>query len=215
MATTLLIAGDRAVFLPQVRRALADHPAIQVVGEASDGLGVLREVRRLAPDVVLMDLAIPGADGAEGARQLLAQMPAERIVVSTAEDDVALLSALYAGARGCLLDTVDPDQIVGAVKAVAAGHAYLSPKMTVRFLQCIGELPAGARPLLAVVDPLLQERDLAILRLIADGKSNREIGEQLYLSENTVRTYLTEILAKLGLENRVQLAMYAIRSKVA
>jgi DNA-binding NarL/FixJ family response regulator len=213
MATTLLLAGDRAVFLPQVRRALADHPAIQVVGEASDGLGVLREARRLAPDVVLMDLGIPGVDGAEGARRLLAQIPAERVVVSAAEDDAALLSALYAGARGCLLDTVDPDQIVGAVEAVAAGHAYLSPKMTVRFLQCIGELPAGPR--LAVVDPVLQDRDLAILRLIADGKSNREIGQQLYLSENTVRTYLTEILAKLGLENRVQLAMYAIRSKVA
>lgn len=214
MSSTLLIASDRAEFRSAARRAFTRHPFIRVIGDASHADGAVELARHLRPDVVLVDLG-PGMDGAGMTQRLLTQTPGVQVVVSASEDAAAPLAALYAGARGSLLDTTEPCHIVASVEAVAAGHAYLSPKMTVMFLEHLKQLPPGAQPQREAAEPTLQNRDLEILRLVADGRSNREIGEQLYLSENTVRTYLTEILSELHLENRVQLAVYALRTGVA
>ena len=210
--TRLLIVDDHALFRQVVRQAFARHPSVRVVGEAADAAEALAQARHLRPDVVLMDLRLPGVDGAEATRLLRAELPDVAVVVVTAaEDQASLVAALYAGARGYVLKTTDYAQLVRSVEAIAAGQGFLSPEITVKFLEYLSQVPAVDPLLAGEPGPELHERELQILRLIAEGASNRQIGEQLYLSENTVRTYLTEILARLGLENRVQLAMYAIR----
>jgi DNA-binding NarL/FixJ family response regulator len=211
----LIVVDDDALFRQIVRAAFAHHPIIQVVGEAADTEAGLLQARELRPQIVLMDLAIPTVGGVEATRRLRAEMPAVEVVIVTAsEDEAHLIAALYAGAKGYVLKSGDPAQLVRSVEAIAAGQGFLSPEVTLKFLAHLRQVPA--RPPATPSEPAVEfsERELQILRLLAEGASNRQIGDQLYLSENTVRTYLTEVLARLGLENRVQLAMYALKQGI-
>lgn len=208
----LVVVDDDALFRQIVRAALAHHPTIQVVGEAANTADALAQVRRLRPRIVLMDLTIPIVGGVEATRLIRLEMPeAEIVVVTASEDEADLIAALSAGAKGYVVKSSHYDHILQSVEAVASGQAFLSPEMTVKFLEHLRQVPPDTSGVAHAPPPDLTERELQILRLVAEGASNRQIGDQLFLSENTVRTYLTDVLAKLKLENRVQLAMYAIR----
>jgi DNA-binding NarL/FixJ family response regulator len=214
--TRVIVVDDHALFRQVVRQAFAQHPSIQVVGEAADAEEALPLVRRLQPNIVLMDLGLPGMDGVEATRRLRADLPGVEILVVTASEDQAdLVAALHAGAKGYLLKTTDFQQLVRSVEALSVGQGFLSPRATVQLLDHLRQAPAVGGGRTGELVPELNERELQIVRLVADGASNRQIGDQLCLSENTVRTYLTEVLAKLGLENRVQLAMYALQHGLA
>ncbi len=211
----ILVVDDHALFRQIVRQAFVAHPSLRVVGEAGDAEQALALARRLQPHVVLMDLGLPGIDGVEATRRLWTELPSVQVLaVSASDEQASLLAVLEAGAKGYVLKTNDAEQLVSSVEAIAAGKGFLSAAMTDKLLDHLREVPAAA---LApdTSPPELGERELQILRLITEGASNRQIGDELCLSENTVRTYLTDILAKLGLENRVQLAMYALRHGLA
>ncbi len=210
--TRVLVVDDEALFRQIVRQAFAAHRWIRVVGEAADAEQALEQARRLQPHVVLMDLGLPGADGVEATRRLRAAVPSAAIVAVTAsEDQESLVAALRAGAKGYVLKTTDYEQLVRSVEAAANGLGFLSPQLTLKLLDHLRHASTEGRSAASEPAPELNERELQILRLVAQGASNRQIGDQLYLSVNTVRTYLTDILAQLGLQNRVQLAMYAMR----
>jgi len=213
--TTLLIVDDHPLFRQIAWEAFETHPSIQVVGEAADSDEALAAARRLHPQVVLMDLGLPGVDGIETTRRLRLEMPEINVVAISAWDDRAsLIGALQAGARGYVTKNGDYSQLVRSVEAVGEGKGFLSPDVTVQMLQYLqGTIPYTTGFITA--PEWLSDRDRAILRLIATGASNREIGNELFLSEHTVRTYLTDILARLALQNRVQLAIYAIKIGLA
>jgi DNA-binding NarL/FixJ family response regulator len=212
-----LLADDHTLFRQGLCHLLADHPRLKIVGEAATADEAVRQARRLHPDVVLMDLHMPGGGGIEATRILHAEMPDLGILILTvSENEEDLLAALRAGAKGYILKTSDFDQLLRSLDAVAAGQAALAPEMTTKLLTQLSSDQAGAGPRRrAEPHHSLSERELEILRLIAQGASNRQIAGQLYLSENTVRTHLVHILGKLGLENRVQAAAYALRNGLA
>jgi two-component system NarL family response regulator len=215
-AIRVLLADDHTLFRQGLRRLLAEHPRLKIVGEAADAEQAVAEARRLQPDVVLMDLHMPRGGGIEATRILHSELPDVGVLILTmSETEEDLLAALRAGARGYILKTSDLDQLLRSIETVAAGQASLGPEMTTKLLtQLSADENAAAR---RRVEPhqQLSERELEILKLIAQGASNRQIAAQLYLSENTVRTHLVHILGKLGLENRVQAAAYALRNGLA
>jgi two-component system nitrate/nitrite response regulator NarL len=209
----LLLADDHTLFRQGLRRLLADHSRLVVVGEAASAEEVLRQARALRPDIVLMDVHMPGS-GIEATRQLRAELPDIHVLVLTiSEDEEDLRAALLAGANGYLLKSSDFDQLLTSLDRLAAGHAAASPEILTKLVQQLRQDEAPAPPARRRGETRreLSEREREILALIAQGASNRQIAQQLYLSENTVRTHLAHILEKLGLENRVQAAAYALR----
>jgi two-component system nitrate/nitrite response regulator NarL len=209
----LLLADDHTLFRQGLRRLLADHSRLVVVGEAASAEEVLRQARALRPDIVLMDVHMPGS-GIEATRQLRAELPDIHVLVLTiSEDEEDLRAALLAGANGYLLKSSDFDQLLTSLDRLAAGHAAASPEILTKLVQQLRQDEAPAPPARHRGETRreLSEREREILALIAQGASNRQIAQQLYLSENTVRTHLAHILEKLGLENRVQAAAYALR----
>jgi len=217
----VLIVDDHTLIRQVLQAALANHPRLRVVGEAAPGAGALEQARRLTPDVVVLDLGLPDLDGVEVTRLLRAALPATEVVILTASDrDSQLLAALQAGAKGYVLKTSDYRELVRALESIAAGQANLPPEVVIRVLMQLPGQPAsppassaqrtspGSRGPL----PELSEREIDVLRLIVKGASNREIAEALDLSENTVRSYLTHIMQKLNVDNRVQVAAHAVRS---
>jgi DNA-binding NarL/FixJ family response regulator len=192
-------------------RLILERAGMTVVGEAGDGVEALAVARETAPDVVLMDVRMPRLDGIEATRQLVAAMPEVKVLALTTFDlDEYVYAAVRAGASGFLLKDVSPDNLVRAVDAVARGETMLAPALTQRLLERFaaaplpGALPAGLRN--------LTDREVEVLRLVARGLSNSDIGGQLFLSEATVKTYVSRLLAKLELRDRVQLAVLAYES---
>ncbi len=213
----VLLADDHTLFRQGLRHLLADHPRLEIVGEAADAQEAIQLVRRLRPDVVLMDLHMPGGGGIEATRTVRGELPEVSVLILTvSENEDDLLAALRAGAKGYILKTSDFDQLLRSLDTVASGQAALAPEMTTKLLtQLSGDETTPAARRRGEPHHQLSERELEILRLIAEGASNRQIAGQLYLSENTVRTHLVHILGKLGLENRVQAAAYALRNGLA
>jgi two-component system nitrate/nitrite response regulator NarL len=212
-AIRILLADDHPLFRQGLRRLLADHPRVQIVGEAADAHEAVQLARTLQPDIVLMDLHMPGG-GLEATRTLQAELPQVNVIVLTISEEAEnLFAALRAGAKGYLLKACDFDQLLRSLETVNAGHAALTPEMTTKLIGQFrnGDTAPPEPPRPARGRRELSERELEILRLVAQGASNRQIANQLYLSENTVRTHLAHILDKLGLENRVQAAAYALR----
>ena len=212
MTTRILIADDQALVRGGLRMILDAQPDLDVVGEAADGREALQRARELAPDLVLMDVRMPELDGLEATRRLLEREPSPKVVVLTTFDlDDYVYEAIRAGASGFLLKSAPPQQLVAGIRTVMAGDALLAPEITRRLLDRFvarpprsGEIP----PEFAELSP----RELEVLRLIADGRSNAEIAGDLFLSEATVKTHITHILTKLRLRDRVQAVALAYRA---
>jgi two-component system nitrate/nitrite response regulator NarL len=200
----LLIVDDHTMFRQGLVSLLGVEATFQVVGQAADGEQALRLFEELQPDVVLMDVMMPCVDGVEAARRLLETTPHARILMLTVSDaDEDLLAAIRAGACGYLLKDADADELFDAIRRVHAGEALLSPAVTLRVLQAVRAaptLPAPATP--------LTPREREVCWLLARGASNREIAETLIISENTVKTHVSNILEKLGIQSRRQVAAY-------
>jgi DNA-binding NarL/FixJ family response regulator len=189
-------------------RLILERAGVEVIGEAGDGLEALDVVRRLLPDVVLMDVRMPRLDGIEATRRLVSELPDLKVLALTTFDlDEYVYAAVRAGASGFLLKDVSPDGLVHAVRAVARGDTMLAPALTRRLLDRFAAGPApGALPA-GLAD--LTEREIEVLRLVARGGSNADIAAELFLSEATVKTYVSRLLTKLRLRDRVQLAVLA------
>ncbi len=207
----IMITDDHAIVRKGIRALLATEHNIQVVGEASDGAQAIEQAQTLKPDVILMDLVMPKTDGIEATRQITAKIPGMRILVLTsfAADD-KVFPAIKAGALGYLLKDSGPDQLIEAIHQVYRGEPSLDPAIARKVLSELSHPPKT--PLTA--DPLT-ERELGVLRLVAQGKSNKEIAEQLVITEMTVRTHVSNILGKLHLASRTQAALYALREGIA
>lgn len=189
----LLVADDHPVVRDGIVGMVSSDPGIEVVGEASDGAEAVRLARALQPDVVLMDLRMPGTDGVAAIRELLRLGVNSRIVVLTTYDsDADVLPAIEAGATGYLLKDVPRDELVRAVHAAANGHSALAPSVASRLVDRVRAPEAS----------LLSPRELQVLALVADGATNREAGARLHLSEATVKTHLLSIYGKLGVGDR-------------
>ena len=208
----VLVVDDQALVRGGFRMMLDAQEDIEVVGEAADGREALRRAHELGPDVVLMDIRMPELDGISAARRLLAAPDAPRILMLTTFDlDEYVYEAMKAGASGFLLKDVEPEQLVRAVRTVAAGDALLSPTITRRLIEeFVRRPPAGTGLPAELAD--LTERELDVMRLVARGLSNVEIAGELFVTEATVKTHLTHILTKLRLRDRIQAVVLAYES---
>ncbi|ADB48792.1 response regulator [Conexibacter woesei] len=209
MTIRTLLVDDQALVRGGFRLILESAPSIDVVGEACDGAEAVALARTARPDVVLMDVRMPQLDGIDATARIVAAEPATKVIILTTFDlDEYVFAALRAGASGFMLKDVRPAQLVDAVHVVAGGDALLAPSATRRLLdRFAGELPGDERPLPDLRD--LTERELDVLRLVAQGLSNAELAAYLVLSEATVKTHVSSVLRKLGLRDRVQAVVLA------
>ncbi|OLT21553.1 DNA-binding response regulator [Ornithinimicrobium sp. CNJ-824] len=214
----MLLVDDQPLLLQGFSMILSVEDDLQVVGQATDGELAVAAVAELAPDVVLMDVQMPRLDGIEATRRIVAEHPAVRVVILTTFDrDDYLFDALAAGASGFLLKNADPDDLVDAVRAAAHGHALLAPEVTRRVIERStghdagpatgAESPGGAGE--GIPLPSLTQREREVLVLVARGLSNAEIAREAYVSEATVKTHVSNVLAKLGVRDRVQAVVAA------
>jgi len=208
--TQVLLVDDQPLLRTGFRMILEAEPDLAVVGEAGDGVEALDLTRRLRPDVVLMDVRMPRMDGVEATRRLIAEgLPARVLVLTTFDLDEYVLGALRAGASGFLSKDVHPDDLVAAVRTVAAGEAVLAPRILRRMLDRFADrLPDPAATPQADLSALT-DREREVLVLMARGKSNSEIAAELFVSETTVKTHVGHVLAKLALRDRVQAVVLA------
>lgn len=207
----VMVADDHAIVRKGICALLATEPDIEVVGEAQDGQQAINMAQRVEPDVILMDLVMPGLDGLEATRYLSARQPDARILVLTSfAGDDKIFPAIKAGALGYLLKDSGPDELVQAIRQVYRGESSLHPSIARRLLRELSE-PTGKGPL----PDSLTAREVEVLQLIAKGQSNREISDRLAISEATVRTHVSNILSKLNLCSRTQAALYALREGLA
>jgi DNA-binding NarL/FixJ family response regulator len=214
MSIRVLIVDDQELVRTGFRLFLETQPGLAVVGEAGDGEEAIERVRELRPDVVLMDIRMPTMDGVEATAKLTsgAIEPAPRVLVLTTFDlDEYVYAAMKAGASGFLLKDARREQLVTAIRTVAAGESLLAPSVTRRLIEDFCSRPA---PGVTVPDQLesLSERELDVLRLMARGRSNAEIAGELFISETTVKSHVARILAKLNLRDRVQSVVFAYES---
>jgi DNA-binding NarL/FixJ family response regulator len=211
-AIRVLVADDQSMIRAGFRLLLAREPDIDVVAEASNGVEAVQQAARFSPTVVLMDIRMPELDGIQATRQILAADPAARILILTTFDlDEYVYEALEAGASGFVLKDDPPEQLIAALRTVAAGDALLSPAVTKSVIRKFAQLPRPERP--KAVDELTA-RELDIFRLMAEGLSNGEISERLFIGDTTVKTHVTHILQKLGLRDRVQAVVLAYQTGI-
>lgn len=209
----VLIADDQAMVRSGLRLILEAEHDIVVVAEADNGSEAVRLARRDRPDVVLMDVRMPVMDGLEATKQVTEQVEGTRVIVLTTFDlDDYVYGSLRAGASGFLLKDADGDQLVEAVRIVAAGDALIAPSVTKRLISEFARLPASSE--VRGLDDLT-DREVEVLGLVAKGLSNAEIGEELFVSETTVKTHVSHILSKLQLRDRVQAVVAAYESGLA
>jgi len=209
----VMLVDDHALFRKGVASLLAACPDIEVVGEADDGAQALAKVADLMPDLILMDIQMPGMDGLEATRRIKAEHPYAKIVMLTvAEEDRSLFEAIKAGAQGYLLKKIDPQEFLAMVRGVSRGEAPISRAVAARILGEFGRRVQGPQP----EEPAgkLTPREREVLQLLTQGNTNKEIGNVLCVSENTVKNHLKNILAKLHLQNRVQAAAFALREGI-
>jgi NarL family two-component system response regulator LiaR len=207
----VLVADDHAIVRNGICALLTTEEDITVVGEARDGKQAVEEAKRLQPDVILMDLVMPGMDGLEAIRRITAAQPEVRILVLTGFDTAdQVVPAIKAGALGYLLKISGPNELIQAIHQVHCGQSSLHPAVARMLLDQLNGTPRNP----PAVEPLT-EREIEVLRLVAAGQSNREISDELAISEATVRTHVSNILGKLNLCSRTQAALYALREGLA
>jgi DNA-binding NarL/FixJ family response regulator len=209
----ILVADDQCLVRGGLRMILDAQPDITVAGEAGDGHAVLRLADELDVDLVLMDVQMPGLDGIATTRRLLTRLnPAPKVLVLTAFDlDEYVYEAIRAGASGFMLKTAPPDQLVAGVRSIVAGDALLAPEITRRLMKRFVQRPPPSAGRPAELEDL-SAREIDVLRLMADGRSNAEIAAELVLSEATVKSHVNHILTKLRLRDRVQAVALAYRT---
>jgi DNA-binding NarL/FixJ family response regulator len=212
MSITVLLADDQSMVRAGFRMILESEPDIEVIGEAADGEQAAESARRLRPDVVLMDIQMPGGDGLEATRRITqrSEVPSRVVILTTFERDDYVFEALHAGASGFLLKNAPPERLVDAVRVVAAGDALLAPSVTRRIIEQFARRPVEAEVHARVAS--LTQREREVLVLLASGKSNSELAAELFVSEGTIKTHLSSLLAKLGLRDRVQAVVLAYES---
>jgi DNA-binding NarL/FixJ family response regulator len=207
MSIRVLVADDQSMVRAGFRMLLSQEHDIEVVAEASNGREAIDKASRFHPTIVLMDIRMPELDGLQATRRILAKDDAARILILTTFDlDEYVYEALRAGASGFVLKDDPPEQLLSAIRTVAGGDALLSPSITKRVIERFARIPQ-LTPRKELQD--LTERELDVLRLIARGLSNAEIGEKLYISDTTVKTHITHIFQKLDLRDRVQAVVFA------
>ncbi|MFD6225081.1 response regulator transcription factor [Nocardia asteroides] len=207
---SVLLADDQRLVRAGLRMLIEDTTDLTVVGEAADGVAAVRLFAELAPDLVVMDLRMPGLDGVAATRQILAAAPrAKVLVLTTFDDDEHLFPALAAGASGYFVKDTDPEILLDAIRRTVDGDLVFSPALLRRLV----DRAVTAQPAPVVAVPALSPRELAVLRLVGDGYGNQEIAERLHLGVSTVKTHLANLFEKTGTDNRVRLAVYA--SKLA
>lgn len=208
----VLLTDDHAVVRLGLKAYFSTLEDIIVVGEAADGFEALEKVQELKPDVVLIDLLMPGMDGVEATRRIKAESPDTQVIVLTSyHDDEHIFPAIRAGALSYLLKNADPDELAEAIRRAYVQEAVINPRVATRLVKELrgGDMQAEANPFQA-----LTERELEVLVQIAEGKNNAQIASQLFISEKTVKTHITNILAKLNLADRTQAAILAWQSGV-
>ena len=209
----VLIVDDHQVVRQGLRTFLELHEDIVVVGEAGDGVTAVEMARQLEPDVILMDLVMPRMDGIAATRELKSKgLPAKVIALTSFTEDDKVIPAIQAGASSYLLKDVSPDELVEAIRAVHRGEARLHPDIAHKLMEQVAHQasPASALPV-----EHLTEREREVIRLVAQGRSNAEIAQALIISDKTVKTHISNILSKLDLQDRTQLAIYAIKHHLA
>jgi DNA-binding NarL/FixJ family response regulator len=203
----VMLVDDHTMVRAGLKVLLEQIPDIHVVGEAANGFQAIDLAKQLQPDVILMDLSMPGMDGIEAIKRILAILPGQHIIVLTAFlDEERLLQAVRAGAQGCVDKTIPPEDLVQSIRDVYSGKPSLSSGLAWHILREMTGNETDQKK------DKLSEREIEVLRLLAQGKLDEEIARELVLTKVTIRTHISRILFKLGLENRVQAALYGLRS---
>jgi DNA-binding NarL/FixJ family response regulator len=211
----VLIADDQALFRRGLFVVLGTEDDIEVIAEAEDGQEAITKSEELAPDVVLMDVRMPRVNGIEAARQIRDMLPSTKILmltVSDEEDD--LYEAVKAGANGYLLKEISVEEVASAIHSVMQGQSLISPSMASKLLNEFNSLAKSVAEREQFPAPVLTARELEVLKLVARGMSNKDVADELYISENTVKNHVRNILEKLHLHSRMEAVMYAVRRRL-
>ncbi len=211
----VLVVDDHALFRRGLEIVLAQEDDIEVVGEASDGAEAVEKASNLLPDIVLMDIRMPRRGGIDACRAIKDVVPSARIIMLTISDEEAdLYEAIKAGATGYLLKEIPIDEVANSIRAVAGGQSLISPSMASKLLTEFAAMIKKENERQQVPAPRLTERELEVLKLVARGLNNRDIAKQLFISENTVKNHVRNILEKLQLHSRMEAVVYAVREKL-
>jgi DNA-binding NarL/FixJ family response regulator len=211
----VLIVDDHALFRRGLQMVLAQEEDIEVVGEAADGAEAVSQAQELMPDVVLMDVRMPKRSGIEATEQIRDLLPHVKILMLTISDEETdLYEAIKAGASGYLLKEISIDEVADAIRSVWAGQSRISPSMASKLLSEFAAMSKRADERQQVPAPRLTDREMEVLRLVAQGMNNRDIAQNLFISENTVKNHIRNILEKLHLHSRMEAVVYAVREKL-
>ena len=214
-AIRVMIVDDHALFRRGLEMVLQAEPDIDVVAEASDGLEAVERAEETSPDVVLMDVRMPKRSGIEATRAIKDTLPSTHVLMLTISDDEAdLYEAIKAGASGYLLKEISIDEVAGAVRSVFQGQSLISPSMASKLLSEFATMVKRQDERTQIPAPRLTDRELEVLKLVAKGLNNRDIGTELFISENTVKNHVRNILEKLHLHSRMEAVVYAVREKL-
>jgi DNA-binding NarL/FixJ family response regulator len=211
----VLIADDHALFRRGLEMVLEKEPDIEVVGEATDGMQAVEKAQELMPDVILMDVRMPKRSGIEAATAIKDLLPHVKILMLTISDEEAdLYEAIKAGASGYLLKEIPIEEVADAIRSVWAGQSRISPSMASKLLTEFAAISKASEEKPQMPTPRLTDREMEVLRLVAQGMNNRDIAKTLYISENTVKNHIRNILEKLHLHSRMEAVVYAVREKM-
>jgi len=211
----VLVVDDHALFRRGLEMVLEQEPDIEVVGEASDGAEAVERASDTTPDVVLMDVRMPRRGGIDACTAIKDAVPSTKIIMLTISDEEAdLYDAIKAGAMGYLLKEISIEEVASAIRAVHGGQSLISPSMASKLLNEFASMIKRTDERQQVPTPRLTDREMEVLRLVAKGLNNRDIAKQLYISENTVKNHIRNILEKLQLHSRMEAVVYAVREKL-
>jgi two-component system NarL family response regulator len=211
----VLVVDDHALFRRGLQTILDLEPDLELIGEASDGAEAVARSEELVPDVILMDVRMPKRSGIEATAQIKDLLPHAKILMLTISDDEAdLYDAIKAGASGYLLKEIPIEEVADAIRSVWAGQSRISPSMASKLLNEFSAMAKATTDRPAVPTPKLTDREMEVLRLVAKGMNNRDIAKELYISENTVKNHIRNILEKLHLHSRMEAVVYAVREKM-